>query len=89
MNGGGDAVRGCVIVVSRSVVVVVRTLVTVQDFVCVSVSVLVVGWTSDEQAEESVWAAQIDRAVGVGSAGWLTGMAGVKARLLIALVVPL
>ena len=69
MNGGGDAVRGCVMVVSRSVVVVVTTVVVVHDFVCVTVRVLVVGWTSEEHAQESVWGTQVDSAVGVGFAG--------------------
>ena len=75
MNGGGDAVRGCEMVISHLVVVVARTVVIVHDFVCVSVRVLVVGWTSEKQAEESVWCTQVDGAVGVGFAVWLAEMA--------------
>jgi hypothetical protein len=82
--GGGETSNGIVMVVVRSVVVVVKVVVVVHGFVCVqvSVSVVAVGGTSEQQAEEMVWDAQVNRAVGVGFAGWLAEAVVVAARLL-------
>ena len=80
MMGGGETVRGRVIVVSWSTSVVVALVVVVHFTFLVRVVVVVVveRGTRDVQAQLMASAGQVERAVGVGFVGWLAGVRGAR-----------